>query len=508
MNFESANTSSPAGLARPDRAVVDIGSNTVRLVVYAGPRRAPLVWLNEKVTARLGRDLAESGLIPEKAARAALDALRRFKALLEALGVSDVEVVATAASRQAKNAEDFLEAVRGIGFQPRLLSGEEEARASASGVIGAFPGAQGVVTDLGGGSLELISIEGGRTHHGVSVPLGIFQLPGMRGRGFRDFDRAVRRVLDNAGWGDPHPGPLFMVGGTWRSVARYAMVSSHHPLSDPHGLQLSADEAEAMARRLMRADPLELKEIGGISSGRAGTLADAATLLRVLLADLQPTALVFSSWGLREGLLYEKLPEIARQQDPLLAAVNAFATPRGGPIAVATSLAGWTANMAAGEGASSERLRLAATMLALAAARLEPNIRTRHALDWALHKRWIGLDMPGRARIAAALVGACDKPALPSEVLQLADEAQLREALGWGLAIRLAQRIGGGSRHALLGMRLEYEDGTLVLSSDQASADLLGEMAAADLAALAGWLGAEAELRVGAVHRTADLTVM
>jgi exopolyphosphatase/guanosine-5'-triphosphate,3'-diphosphate pyrophosphatase len=136
-------------------------------------------------------------------------------------------------------------------------------------------------------------------------------------------------------------------------------------------------------------------------------------------------------------------------------------------------------------------------MLALAAARLEPNLRTRHALDWALHKRWIGLDMAGRARIAAALVGACDKPALPSELLALADEPLLREALGWGLAIRLCRRLGGGSRLSLAGSALTVKDGKVVLWSDPNQADLIAETVRSDLAALGKWLGMESEIKIG-----------
>jgi exopolyphosphatase/guanosine-5'-triphosphate,3'-diphosphate pyrophosphatase len=133
----------------------------------------------------------------------------------------------------------------------------------------------------------------------------------------------------------------------------------------------------------------------------------------------------------------------------------------------------------------------------MAAARLEPNLRTRHALDWALHKRWIGLDMAGRARIAAALVGACDKPALPSELLSLADEPLLREALGWGLGIRLCRRLGGGSRLSLAGSALTVKDGKVVLWSDPNQADLIAETVRSDLAALAKWLGMESEIRIG-----------
>ena len=482
--------------ARPDRAVIDIGSNTVRLVIYSGALRSPDTFLNEKVVAKLGRDLGETGLIPDKAAEIALAALRRYRALIADLGVSQVDVVASAAVREAKNGKKFLQQVRELGLDARKLGGEEEARASATGVIAAFPGAHGVVADLGGGSLELVSVENGADHHGESLPIGTLRLEALRRKGPSSFKRVVHRALANAGWAAAHPGPLYMVGGTWRALAKYAMLRLGHPLSDPHGLAMPVEEADRIAKKLIRADPDHLRGMGGLSSLRAGALPDAAALLRVMLAELKPSELVFSSWGLREGLLYQHLSPLARKQDPLLAGIAHFTAPRGGSISRAAMIAGWTAAAAKGDGASSERLRLAATLLALAAARLEPNIRIRHALDWALHKRWIGLDMSGRARIAAALVGACDKPALPSELLALADERELHEALGWGLAIRLCRRLGGGSRISLTSSKLTVDSGVLVLSLDKTGAELLGDLVRSDLETLAGWLGTNAEIRV------------
>lgn len=480
----------------PDRAVIDIGSNTVRLVVYCGSLRAPETFHNEKVAARLGRDLAESGLIPDKAAASALNALRRFQALVKDLGVKQLDVVATAAVREATNGPEFLASVRDIGLDARLLSGEEEARASATGVIAAFPKSRGVVADLGGGSLELVSIDNDADHHGQSLPIGTLRFETLRANGPASFKHAVQSELASAGWATEHPGPLYMVGGTWRAFAKFAMLRLDHPLSDPHGLRLRADEADDIAKKLARVDPNELRATGRISGLRSAALPDAAPLLRVMISELAPSELVFSAWGLREGVLHQRLQPLARQQDPLLAGIAHFTAWRGGSVSSAAMIAGWATAVVNGDGATSERLRLAATMLTLAAWRVEPNLRTRHALDWALEKRWIGVDMPGRARIAAALIGACDQPALPAELLALASEKLLREALGWGLAIRLCRRIGGGSRSSITSSALSVEGGMLVLSFDRSAAALLGDTVRSDLDNLADWLGLGSEIRV------------
>jgi exopolyphosphatase/guanosine-5'-triphosphate,3'-diphosphate pyrophosphatase len=487
---------------RPDRAVIDIGSNTVRLVVYAGSRRAPEVWLNEKVSAKLGRDLSATGRMPAKAMDLALTALARFATILPDLGIEDVQTVATAAVRDAENGPEFLERVRALGLEPRLLSGEEEARTSAMGVIGAFPGARGTVADLGGGSLELIMIEGDDLREGVSLPLGTLRLPALRQQGPLAFEQAVDREMARAGWAAAHPGPLYMVGGTWRAMAAYAMRQTDHPLTDPHGLCIPTEDADRLAKKIARMTPAELAPIRGISASRAAGLPDAAAMLRVMLAELKPDGLVFSSWGLREGLLFTRLTPGARAQDPLLAAIAHFTYPRGGSPAEAAMIAAWTADVVQGAGPNSdtrgsERLRLAATMLALATARLEPNLRARHAYDWAMDKRWLGLPPEGRARLAAMLLAACGRPGVPEALLRLAGAEALREAAAWGLAVRLCRRIGAGTQVSLLTSSLRREADRLVLWFDPARAQLASDLVVSDLKALAQWLGLAHEVRVG-----------
>ncbi|MEO0061670.1 MAG: Guanosine-5-triphosphate,3-diphosphate pyrophosphatase [Pseudomonadota bacterium] len=496
MTLSAAARQYPEG-ERPDRAVIDIGSNTVRMVIYSGPARAPEVWLNEKVSARLGRDLAASGRMPDKAMDAALAALARYFVLLSDLGIADVQTVATAAVRDAQNGGEFLGRVRAIGLHPRLLSGEEEARAAAMGVIGAFPGAQGTVADLGGGSLELVQVDGGLCHDGVSLPLGTLRLPALREKGGAAFGKAVKREMGKAGWAAAHPGPLYLVGGTWRAFALHALRQLDYPLTDPHGLILSVADVRAVAGKLAQAQGSALAKLPGVPAARAAVLPDAAAMLGVMLDELQPDGVVFSSWGLREGLLLQRLSPLALRQDPLLAAIGHFTGSRGGSPTLATMIAAWTTDIANGTGDGSERLRMAATMLSLAAARLEPNLRPRHAYDWAMDKRWVALDPAGRARIAAALLGSCGKPALPPQLLRLAGEADLREAAAWGLAVRLCRRLGAGTPASMLNSALKREDRQLVLYLDEDRAQLASDAVMSDLRNLAQWIGLEPAIRFG-----------
>jgi exopolyphosphatase/guanosine-5'-triphosphate,3'-diphosphate pyrophosphatase len=482
--------------SRPDRAVIDIGSNTVRMVIYRGSQRAPDVWLNERVSARLGRDLVATGRMPEKAMDETLAALARYATILRDLGIGDVQTVATAAVRDATNGPAFLERVRATGLSPRLLTGEEEASASAFGVIGAFPGARGTVADLGGGSLELVMIEDGDCHDGVSLPLGTLRLPGLRERGAAGFRKAVEREMARAGWAAAHAGPLYMVGGTWRALAAYALRSDDHPLTDPHAFALEVDEVDRIAHKVARLSPEALAPIPGISALRASGLPNAAAMLRIMLSELEPEGVVFSSWGLREGLLFQRLSADVRKQDPLLAGVTQFAAPRGGSATAAAMIAAWTADAVGGQGKRGERLRLAATILAMASAHVEPNWRARHAFEWAMDKRWLGIDPEGRARIGAALLAACGKTAPPRELERLASWEALNQAVSWGLAIRLCRRLGAGSRQSLTNSALTIEGGRLVLWIAPSHAQLATDPVTGDLKALAQRLGLDPEVRI------------
>jgi exopolyphosphatase/guanosine-5'-triphosphate,3'-diphosphate pyrophosphatase len=491
------------GELRPDRAVIDIGSNTVRLVVYTGSRRAPSVFLNEKVTARLGRDLMATGRMPDKAMDLALSALARFALVLQDLEVPDVQCVATAAVRDAANGAEFLARVRALGLDPRLLTGEEEATYAAMGVIGAFPRAQGVVADLGGGSLELVAVADGQCHKGVSLPLGTLRLGPLRAQGEPAFRQAVAAELVAAHWAKGLPGPLYLVGGTWRALAGMAMHGMKYPLSDPHAFTLTAEEALELAKRLARMKPEELVSVNGVPASRAYGLPDAAAMLRVVIQKLRPATLVVSSWGLREGLLFDRLDPAERAQDPLIAAVSRFTAPRGSSLNGATMMAGWTAGVAQSVGPGSETLRLAATLLARAQVHLEPNMRLKHSSEWALDKRWIGVDHRGRALIAATLRGAAGRPEPSAQLLQLASEADLRVAAGWGLALRLCRRIGAGSRASMLTSRLSRERSpegdSLVLWLDPTRAPLASDSITAELGVLARWLGCQPRLVIGDV---------
>ena len=492
-----------------ERAIIDIGSNTVRLVVYGGTMRAPVTLLNEKVTAQLGREIKATGRLAQDSIDLAMRGLKRFALLLEDLGVDDVETVATAASRDAENGPEFLEEVRALGFAPKLLAGEEEAEVSAQGVIGAFPGAEGVVADLGGGSLELIRVAGGASEGATTFPLGTLRLREYRvdsDDGVVAMRQRLAGKLKDGGWSKRINSPLYLVGGTWRAMAVYAMEMRKFPLTDPHALELSRQQVLALARKLAQEDPDNLKRVPRITAMRSEILPHAAVLLQALLRTLKPETVVFSSWGLREGLIYSRLADHKRAQDPLLAGVSHFAALRGAPPQLATRIAGWASEAVPTGDSGSERLRLSATMLALAGMQIEPNLRVPLAIDWALHKRWLAVDAEGRAMMAATLAANGNQLDLPKQLMLLASGEALEEAICWGLGIRLARRIGARSPKSLQVSRLLRDENRLVLRLQESHRDLYGIPVEKDLELLAERLQLEPAVEIvpdGTVWETA-----
>ncbi|MEL7218650.1 MAG: Ppx/GppA family phosphatase [Pseudomonadota bacterium] len=459
------------------------------MVIFGGSMRAPTTLLNEKVTAKLGRDIAETGKLADEAIELALRGLKRFALLLSDLGIEDVDTVATAAVRDASNGKDFVATLEEMGLNPRVISGEEEARLSASGVAGAFPGATGLVADLGGGSLELIAIDEDGPGEAISLPLGTLRLPEYRKGSRGDMRKALEKALKKGAPKIDKGKPLYLVGGTLRTMAVYAMQEQGHPLSDPHGFEIEPGEAKNMLGKAMANETIDsLKSRDRISSMRAEKLPDASVLAEAMMSRFEPSRLVFSSWGLREGLLFDELKPHARAQDPLLAGISVFATQRGAPPTLAARMAAWTLDAAPARKHGSERLRLAATMLALASMQIEPNLRLPQAIEWALHKRWIAVSSSDRAMLAAAIAANGNQLNLPDAVRELASDNALEEAIRWGLAVRLARRLGGRSPRSLRVSRLLVDKQSLVLRLAESHRDLFGVPTEKDMKLLSGRL--------------------
>ena len=482
--------------SEPLGAIIDIGSNTVRLVIYGGPPRAPSILFNEKVTARLGRDLDANGTLANESIELALAGLERFALLLADLEIRRVDTVATAAVRDAKNGMEFLAQVKSLGLEPRLLSGLDEATYSAQGVLGAFPSARGIVADIGGGSLELVPVGDGTVGEGCSLPAGTLRLPNLGGGDRSKLREKLRKMIGKNAPDMVGDGDLYLVGGTWRALAGFARDQADFPLTDPHGFAMSREAASDLIKTLAKTDIEKIKASPRITSSRAESLPDAGQLLHVLLKHYEPERIVISAWGLREGLMMGRIDPYQLSQDPLLAGVVEFSESRGASALQATRVAGWTVDTVSSLRTGAERLRLAAIMLGMAAMQTEPNLRVAQGVDWALHKRWLSISPEGRAMLAAAICANSNQLDLPEPLPTLASKDALDEAITWGLGLRLARRLGAGSARSLDATRLTREDDALVLTLAKSHAALYGPPTERGLAQLAAHLGLEPKMRV------------
>jgi exopolyphosphatase / guanosine-5'-triphosphate,3'-diphosphate pyrophosphatase len=473
------------------RAIIDVGSNSVRLVVYEGPARTPFVIYNEKVQARLGRSLPETGRIDAEAYARTLRACRRFKTLVDAMGIKQCRTVATAAARDAANGPEFLADLAAIGLAPELLSGEAEASASAAGVISAFPGADGIVGDLGGGSLELIDVRAGNPGRRASFPLGVLLLPARRAGGDKAFRDDVAAMLHKDGWAATGARrPFYLVGGSWRALGHLDMHLTGSALPGVHGYEFDKRRIAPLRAAIAEAGPRLSKTVAAISSSRVAGIDDAALLLGEVGAVLGCERMIVSMFGLREGLLYRELGKKARKQDPLLAAVSDYARRRGNRLWQGDAVAEWIAPVFAGDDPGEERIRRAACHLAAVDLHPQSETRARHGLELAWLGGWIGLTGAERAMLAQALWTAWSGKGRCPQVGETAPEGALRRALGWGEAIRLAERLSGGVSAVLGGSVLTRAGSDLTLAIDPARRDLGGDVVVKQLGALATALGA------------------
>lgn len=476
-------------MAAPRTAIIDIGSNSIRLVVYQGPARLPAILFNEKVLAGLGRSLVQTGAIDAEAMAAAETALHRFAALAREMRCDTVRTVATAAARDAANGAELLAIAERAGLAVELLSGTLEARAAGLGVLSAIPQADGIVGDLGGGSLELVRVKGGEIRQHASFPLGVLRIATLRDKG--GLDRKVGRLLREAGWGGAGKGlPLYLVGGSWRALARLDMDRTHYPLPIIHEYAMSAETIARLGRTISHLPKGRLKAVPGLSSGRAPTLGDAAAVLASLLKHLKSRGTIVSAYGLREGLLYSALDERTRAQDPLVVATRDEGRRAGRFPEHGDLLHDWVAPLFANEVPADVRLRHAACQLADVGWRANPEFRAERGMEVALHGNWVGVDARGRAMMAQALwTGLGGSIASPPPLPALASDEDLRRALGWGLAMRLGQRLSGGLAGPLQRSRLSIDAGAVTLALDPSDRGLYGEAVVKRHNALAAALG-------------------
>lgn len=485
--------------------IVDIGSNSVRLVVYEHAARAATPLFNEKELCGLARGVAETGELADDAVAATLAAVRRFVALSRQLRTASMHVLATAAVREAKNGDGFVgELARITGAEPIVLSGADEARLAALGVVSGFRDPSGVAGDLGGGSLEVVGVDGGNVGEGETTPLGVIRLEELSGGSPRKAEKLAAEHLRRSAVLTEGAGRRFYaIGGSWRALARLHMRQKGYPLHVMHHYTMSAEEAVAFCRMIVRSDPSGLEAIETVSRARRALMPYGAAVLGQLVEAMAPSEIVMSALGVREGLLYDLLDDDEKTRDPLISACEELAYLRSRSPQYVEEVIPWTGMVfeAIGldETAEEARLRHAACLLSDMGWRAHPEYRGAQSMDAIVNSSLIGVDHPGRAYIALAAYyrhEGLDDDALPSGIRELVSTRLMQRARALGAALRVAHIISAAMPGVIGRTGVERRQRELVLTLPGDLADLGGARVLRRLGQIAKMAGVRAGIEV------------
>jgi exopolyphosphatase/guanosine-5'-triphosphate,3'-diphosphate pyrophosphatase len=488
MAQEATRDSMPRQQAAAERqAVIDIGSNSVRLVIYDGPKRAPTQICNQKVLCGLGRDMVDGKLNPD-AVRDALATLNRFHRLLEEHRTPPARVIATSAVREAKDGPAFVKAVRDIGFDIAVVDGMEEAELAALGVIACEPSASGIVGDLGGGSLELATINEGGVGKSVSLLIGPLRLIQQSSNKTSAAGVIVNKALDSVAWLTQGKGKtLYAVGGAWRAIGKILMDRRAHPLEVLHHFEFSRSDALTIADTIAKQSARAL-QAPGISRRRLDTLPFAALVLKSVIERTRIDNVMISAGGIREGLLYRELTPKERAADPLLEGARFHAEKTSPEPTFGDAVIALTDALFEGETPSARRVREATCILIDIGAYSQPDPRGMQAFDMAVSAQLYGVSHPERIAIALSLYCRHEGAGLPAShanMIAILDESERQRALRLGLAMRFASDFAPKAPRGLAGCTLSLAHGKIQFKAPKEKQPLMGELARKRLSALA-----------------------
>ncbi|MES2434186.1 MAG: Ppx/GppA family phosphatase [Pseudomonadota bacterium] len=490
----------PSARALSRVGVVDVGSNSVRMVVFDGAARSPAYFYNEKLMCGLGKGLAETGKLNPEGRRRALVALKRFSLLAKGMGIETLTVVATAAAREASDGPAFqAEVLEQTGLKIWVVDGDEEARLSAQGVLLGWPDAKGIVCDIGGNSMELAKIGGGTVGARVSTPLGPFRLLQVGDTPKKRAAHIDRILKDCQARLNSEGERIYLVGGSWRVIARLDMERRGYPLTVLHEYRMLPKDLLETLDWIAASDLSQLRSKTGTGVERMELVPLACEVMRELIKMLKPSEIDVSAYGIREGLLYEQMSEKLRARDPLIEAARMAEK-------ISSRIPGFGKKLyefllPLFPDVTEERLRLikAACLLHDTTWRAHPDYRAEACFDNATRTNLGGLDHPGRVFLGLALLHRYKNSRNGSRMEPLfkllrEDELQDAEVLGKAMRFGAMFSVGDPGRAG----RLVWQPATrlLELQLTEEGRGLFGEVAEARFNSLAQALKAQTTLGV------------
>jgi len=479
--------------------VVDIGSNSVRMVVFDGAARSPAYFYNEKVMCALGTGIAETGVLhPEGRARA-LAAIARFEAIAQSLGISPLTAVATAAVRDAKDGPDFCaDVLRETGLEVHVIDGPEEARLSAQGVLLGWPGSYGLVCDIGGASMELAEIRDGHVGKCITSSLGPLKLQSMKGGAKARKAHAKDVIRDLCEQMGEQKDRLFLVGGSWRAIARIDMHRLGYPLHVLHEYRMTPKSVRATVKYIAKSDIEELRQACGISSARMALVPIAAEVLGILVRRIKPKDIAVSSYGIREGMLYEQMPQKLRDRDPLIESARFSEYKDARMPGFGKTLYDFIMPLFKSAPFTTKRLVKAACLLHDVSWRAHPDYRAEVCFDNSTRANLGGLSHSERIFLGLALLHRYRNQRDGTrfdDLFELLPEANQRQAEILGKAMRFGAMLWMEKDAQLGEMRWFPKKKKLELRLHHSAKPLFSEVAQARLASLASSLEAEVTVK-------------
>ncbi len=490
--------------------VIDIGSNSVRLVIYEGTVRAAAPLFNEKVLCGLGKQVASTGKLGDEAIAQALAALVRFRSISHVLGTKVFRALATAAVRDAEDGADFIKRCEEVcGTKIEILSGAKEAELVAHGIRMGFCNPSGIAGDLGGGSLELIDVSGDQLLNSVTTPLGGLRMIDATGDSVDKAGNLIDAELDKIDWlRSGKDRPFYAVGGTWRAIAKVHMEATGYPLRVMQGYSIPTQDAIAFCTSIRKSKKIStITGMQAASRARREVLPFGAYALERLLKRISPSEVVMSVFGIREGTLYDLLPRYEQNKDPLLRFCEGYAQLRSRSFDHAKELCAWTDPLFAAEYLvetdEERRLRHAACLISDIGWRAHSDYRGEQSLNSIAHSGMSGIDHAGRIFLALSVyyrhVGSSPRDGDP-----MAQRLKLEITKRWdrrarivGAAIRCAHMLSIGMPGVIDVTRLVYEEeDRLILKLPKVYAGLDGDRLRHRLDTLAELVNCQADVNI------------
>ncbi|NNE87941.1 MAG: Ppx/GppA family phosphatase [Silicimonas sp.] len=483
----------PSAQALSRVGVVDVGSNSVRMVVFDGAARSPAYFFNEKVMAGLGTDMATSGRLSPDGKERALSALKRFQLLAEAMGIGPLTAVATAAVREAEDGEEFRHRVLAeTGLKLFVIDGEEEARLSAQGVLLGWPGAYGLVCDIGGSSMELAELRDGNVGKRLSSKLGPQRLKTIKGgkKGVSKHIKAeVEKLAEQMG---AQRDRLFLVGGSWRAIARIDMDRRGYPLAVLHEYRMSRKSLYKTIDYIQDNDPEELRLRSGLGEGRMALVPLAAQVLKEVIRAFKPYDIAISSYGIREGMLYEQMPQEIRDRDPLIEACRFAESKDARMPGFGRRLLEFVEPLFTARNAPAKRLIKAACLLHDVSWRAHPDYRHEVCFNEVTRANLGGMTHQERVFLGVALFHRYKNNRNGSpfdELFELIDDETKQRAEILGKALRFGAMLTASEDQPMGKLKYQPKKKRLELHLADGTRGLFGEVAEARLQSLAQSLG-------------------